>query len=106
MSKKSDWKSIGFCYVDSGSMMLADPCYVLSTEGAISGLHYQELTKIMEEKGWGKDYYVIRDGEGIVVPSGFGDGKYEVFVKTIDTDSFGKRVAEMKIVFINEGQEE
>jgi len=108
---KSSWKRIGTCAVDSGMMMLVDPCYVLPDQKELENtmshhkiLTYEVLLAMYELEGWDKEVYDIK-GLGFAVSSGYGDGSYDVFIKTID-EGLGKRVSEMKIVFIEDVPEE
>lgn len=91
---KSNWKRVGTIGVDSGQMMLVDPCYALNV-----GVDYKDLLD-----AYGDDFNVdtIEFCNGIVSSTGFGDGSYDVFIKTVEEPVWGHRVAEMKIVFIED----
>lgn len=45
-------------------------------------------------------------GRGVLVNSGLGDGTYPVYIKTAEVPGWGKRVTEMKVVFIEEKDDE
>ena len=98
---KSNWKRVGTIGVDSGQMMLVDPCYVLrdSRRENEKGADYNDLLD-----AYGDDYSrdTLEFSNGIVSSTGFGDGSYDVFIKTSDEGDWGNRVAEMKIVFIED----
>ena len=94
--KKSNWKRVGTIGVDSGQMMLVDPCYVLNDSRHDDvGADYKDLLDAYED-----DYSreTLEFSNGIVSSTGFGDGSYDVFIKTSDEGDWGVRVAEMKIV--------
>ncbi len=98
---KSNWKRVGTINVDSGQMMLVDPCYVMgdSRYPEDKGADYSDLLA-----AYGNDHNVntIEFSNGIVSSTGYGDGSYDVFIKTSDEGAFGKCVAELKIVFIED----
>ena len=115
---------IGTIGVDSGQMMLADPCYV--KDFADDNSDAEGVMKLMEAMKDGSDNSFSYIGAcsqsntsqqagvlvndigaemGVVCSSGFGDGGYPVYVKRHDFGEWGKRVVEMKIEFVNEEQE-
>tara|TARA_Y100000004_G_C8659213_1_gene304448 strand:+ start:94 stop:489 length:396 start_codon:yes stop_codon:yes gene_type:complete len=123
--ENDSWEYIGTIGVDSGQMMLADPCYVKDfADNDSDGT--EGVMKLMEAMKDGSDNsfsYVgacsqsntpqqagvlvndIGAEMGVVCSSGFGDGGYPVYVKRHDFGKWGKRVVEMKIEFVNEEQE-
>ena len=97
MTRKTGWKKIGTCAVDSGQMMLVDPCYVLpDSKGDMSGVAYDELLELWRIQDWEGDFLDVK-GLGYVSNTGYGDGRYNVYIKKADD-----KVAELKIVFIEE----
>lgn len=44
----------------------------------------------------------VWDGLGVACNSGFGDGSYDVFVKIQDVPGWGRRVSELRVVFITD----
>ncbi len=84
---------IGECDVDSGQIMIIDPCYVLS-DGKYS--------KLLSDRGLvkGSKEYKQSDAwmRGVVVNSG-GDGTYKVFAKI---DEKTKRIKSVTIEFDHE----
>ncbi len=102
---KSKWIKIGECAVDSGQIILVDPCYVLpKKEEKDGGYTYSDLTNRWEKGDWKEHYFeeVFSGiaGTGVVVSSGIGDGCYPVYVKMVEDEVMGKRVAEVKVVFL------
>jgi hypothetical protein len=109
------WNLIGYVGVDSGQMMVGDPCYLdkwggtefTSPPGA-AGKHVPTgeysydgaCTATCSEGSVG----VLGNGLAAVSPTGFGDGQYGVYVKWSDEGAWGPRAAAMMVVFIdNEG---
>lgn len=98
-----EWRSIGFIGVDSGQMMLVDPCYVLADDSGRSRPTYEDLLAQYDytKPDPGAIMWEIPGG-AVVAHSGFGDGEYEVLIREVDAGLWGKRVAEMKIIFIDD----
>lgn len=109
---------IGDIGVDSGQIMICDPCYVSqfdSKDGdfdfgasdrdkplntAFSYAGACETTLAKSQAG------VIGNGLGAVTSSGFGDGRYPVYVEFSDQGDWGRRVKSMTIVFIDDSEQE
>jgi hypothetical protein len=82
----SEWKKIGSIGVDSGQMMLVDPCYIHSDEWDDN---YEERPDgDVPEKGWPLSYAgacwttlgpeqagILQNGMAAVCSSGWGDGE-------------------------------
>lgn len=109
----SKWQLIGHCGVDSGQIILVDPCYVLANEPVEKDpqMTYQEL---LNERGileattknpMPQSQEIIFSkpgGNGVVVDSGLGDGNYPVYAKIEKIGDWGTRVTEVKIKFIED----
>ena len=121
----NEWEYAGEVGVDSGQVMICDPCYLpgIFKEGSykISGKNYKDDSEwtphdhrdlfnpknkgkfnysgccvTTKEKGYGQlNYKMGHAGAGVVAQSGYGDGCYKVYVKKNDEG----RVIEMKIKF-------
>ena len=119
--ENDSWEYIGSIGVDSGQMMLSDPCYVKDFEDS------DDVVELMDAIKNGSDDSYSYTGAcsqsntsqqagvlvndigaelGVVCSSGFGDGVYPVFVKRHDFGNYDTRVVEMKIEFVNEEQGE
>tara|TARA_R100000329_G_scaffold145867_1_gene131886 strand:+ start:2494 stop:2763 length:270 start_codon:yes stop_codon:yes gene_type:complete len=87
-----NWKLIGNCPVDSGQIMMVDPCYVLAdnntTDEKLNGLYKEICEMTIAERAGEFDL-------GCATSTGWGDGCYPVYAK-MD----GGRVAEIKIKFM------
>ena len=105
--KTNKWKKVGVMSVDSGSCLVGDPCYFVGKKETWHDFH-----DTLDEGGYFEKHSVQlkhelgHDGRGVVVSSGFGDGNYEVFIKTEKIEGWGERVKELKVVFIPDEEEE
>lgn len=100
MKKKSEWKEIGVVGVDSGTLMITDPCYVTGDEW--SDKDYDKHVCGMNEDHAQVPFKLGHAGKGVIFSSGFGDGVYKVFAKVKNYKEWGNRIAEVKIVLIDE----
>jgi hypothetical protein len=80
---KKEIKYVGDCAVDSGTIMLIDPCYIIDK---FDEDKYFEVTSFEGRAG------VIENDLGIIAAPGLGDGSYPVYIETIDMGPWGKRV--------------
>lgn len=96
-----NWKLIGKVGVDSGTLMIADSCY-------LEGDGWTE--KDVDKEVMGMDLFKqikndIGAFKGVVFSSGFGDGVYEVWanIKDYGDKGFGgRRIKEVKICLIDD----
>ncbi len=113
MNHYSDWELVGECGVDSGQIIVVDPCYVISDESDLdkfkeSGDYndvdatYEELLRTRDKCNNLTDAFK----DGIVTNTGYGDGSYKVYIKKESQGDWGERVSELKIVFIEDDPEE
>lgn len=99
--KEADLKRLGFEFagvvgVDSGQLMITDPCYVVDdcfTEKDYEDecIHTDKTTQL-----WTGAAGRFR------CDSGFGDGEYNVFVKVEDHGDWGKRIAAVAVIMIDD----
>jgi hypothetical protein len=94
-----EWEKVGEVGVDTGMIWIGDPCYVVSKDASHVWSSWKkfllDLFKI-ENKG------VANFGNiGVAISSGYGDGRYEVFVKREDGV-----MKEAKIVFFDNNEVE
>jgi hypothetical protein len=128
MTKKADWKKVGVIGVDAGLCWIGDPCYTFllphSKASSVEWLtkpkeppkemgdtwidfcdiYYKkirETEKKDEPMAVQFNYDLGHPGLGVCCQTGYGDGTYNVYVKEIEG-----RVAEMKVVFIGDEEEE
>lgn len=102
---------IGYCAVDSGQILITDPSY----------LHQWNADNKMGDTGAGDYSWAgacastlsdVDDGQllfpnggegaGVVSRTGYGDGYYPVYAHYVDDEDWGRRVAKLEIVFIEE----
>lgn len=96
----------GYCGVDSGQIMVIDPCYAFMDEYADTSGNYRNVCNVsLGDDGYG-EFPLPANGYhgsiGVVTSSGYGDGNYPVYV---DVSSDG-RVASLRIVFFNPYEED
>jgi len=119
---KKEWNLVGHCPVDSGQLMITDPCYLDSHwekeefDGESSDyFNYSYLGCCNQTlKGDGGEIFGLnREGNfglnkegklsdislGVVSRTGWGDGYYPVYAKV---DEETGRVRELKIIFMEE----
>lgn len=100
---KNKTKYAGRCGVDSGQIMVIDPCYVFQDDFKHSsspptGGNYDAICRVSLADLFG-EFPLPANGYtgnmGVVTSSGYGDGNYPVFV---DVNEDG-RVVELRIAF-------
>lgn len=88
---------IGHVSVDSGQIVLVDPCYVEQ------GLDYEEVcnTTLSDDQAgaW-------MNGHAVATSTGYGDGSYPVYVEYEDAGSWGTRVKSITIEFMQDDEDE
>jgi hypothetical protein len=98
---EDNWEMIGSFGVDSGTVLIVDPCYVLDGEGKYPlsfGHNWEEFVvmNLMDDHGHLTSKQL--HGEmGVVSSTGYGDGVYPVWARM---DNTGTRIAELRIEFI------
>jgi hypothetical protein len=97
MNKK--WKQIGNCAVDSGMLIISDPCYVLPKIGDQIEYTYDDLLRdsFDGEKDTLPKEVIFKDksGNGVAVRGFGGDGNYPVYIKR----DINGTILEIKILF-------
>lgn len=98
MSKK-DWNTIGYLPVDAGCLMIVDPCYVLDDQDLMTEASNEDRHVYLNEVAteW-KGFKPIFKNLGMLVETGWGDGRYPVKIRY----GHDNRVAEVKVVFDEE----
>lgn len=94
---------IGFISVDAGIVMVGDPCYTLPDDGSHRDYVAREwgafcnatFSEPTNAEGYSEP---LGDGIGLVVSSGYGDGRYPVYV---ERNAEG-RVARLIVEFIDD----
>lgn len=103
------WKTIGFVGVDSGSLMIGDPCYLDGADDWNESMYDKWICGDLCESG---DTQAVEINEmclnqAVAFSSGFGDGVYEVKALYKDYGTKGRkdiRIKEVKIILITDEQ--
>lgn len=96
-------KYLGEVAVDSGQVLLCDPCYLSSWKDGEADWdkkkptnHYAKACRITVGKEQGGQMLIAgKGGTGVVASSGYGDGGYPVYATYKDG-----RIAKLEIIFI------
>jgi hypothetical protein len=97
------WKTIGFVGVDSGSLMIGDPCYLDDPEDWNPKLYDKCICGDLceSEEGFTQINEMCQD-QAVAFSSGFGDGVYEVQALIKDYGENGKRIKEVRVILIED----
>ena len=91
-------KKIGECSVDSGQILIADPCYVLREDDRVFP-SFGDFCSTLKKENFPS--FRSFDGLGVVVSSGYGDGGYPV-----EADIVEGVVHSVKITFVNKKEDQ
>lgn len=99
MIKETKKVLVGRCGVDSGQIMITDPCYMI--DQGFNEAEYQKVCDItLSETGCGPlAYEKGHEGKAVVASSGIGDGYYPVYATYADVDGWGERIIRLEIDF-------
>lgn len=100
------WVLLGVAGVDSGLLMIADPCYVIGEDASDK---YSSWAQFMRKHGILEpdmdevqakqlNYQAGHAGLGVCFRSGCGDGEYEVWGRFDDIPGFGRRIVEVRVL--------
>jgi len=91
---KDKWEIIGRIFIDSGTILLCDPCRLQN-----------DIDFMQEAMAMGNvlRYRQIGDNTAVLSRTGLGDGEYEVEANTGDVPGWGVRVKEIRIRFVGPG---
>lgn len=101
---------VGTVFVDAGIVMVGDPCYSLPDDGSHRVSDWSEFCNRTFDKRNELDPSGVSQplgpGIGIVVPSGYGDGEYPVFIEVTEDGPWGRRVKSVTVEFITDEDED
>jgi len=104
-----EWVKIGVVGVDSGQLMVCDPCYVdrewrcedFTKAKANENFSYNAVCHKTLKRMFGQLKFVRgHSGVAVAFATGVGDGCYPVFARVAEVPGFGRRVCEVKILFV------
>ena len=98
---------IGEVGVDSGQLVVCDPCYIGKSKG-LELNDYKHMLELRAKTGGGdlnkaKKYLQLKydlghNGLGVVFDSGFGDGVYPVYATIKKFKGMGERIVKIEIL--------
>jgi hypothetical protein len=105
---------IGYVAVDSGQILITDPGYLNGWgkegfgEAGVSHYSYGGAcsTTLTDKQAGQLNFAAGHAGAGVVSSTGYGDGMYPVYAHFEETEGWGKRVARLEIVFIDDADED
>lgn len=104
---KNKHKLLGYAAVDSGQILIVDPCYLDEWKGGESrgDNHYAIACTTTMSKDQGGEMLISNiAGRGVVASSGYGDGNYPVYAEYINTNKKGElediRIKSLTIEFL------
>lgn len=100
---RQGWIELGKVGVDSGQLLIVDPCYLNEHKQISSYDEFLKARGFPDKRNYADQlkYDLGHDGLGVVFNSGLGDGVYKVYGKLKDCGKLGKRLAKVKIVLID-----
>jgi len=96
-NKKAYWKTIGHVGVDSGTLLIADPCYLIN-EGFSEKDYDNYIVKKSDQQSVCIPLDNGRLGKAVTFASGCGDGVYEIKAKFENLKDWGERITEVRII--------
>jgi hypothetical protein len=88
------FNKIGKFGVDSGRVLIVDPCYVLDGEGRYPLSFGHDWEEFVEMNIDGAPTKQLHGEMGVLSTTGYGDGVYEVYARIEN-----QRVMELRIIF-------
>jgi len=105
-------KLLGRFGVDSGQVMICDPCYLKDWKAD----EFQSSPDESRKRKWNRTKKFsydgacretlsedmggeLENGTGVISSTGFGDGEYEVWAEISDEGDWGKRIKSLHIEF-------
>lgn len=100
---KEEWKTIGYVGVDSGSLMIGDPCYLDDDTYWNPELYDKWICgRLCEDGVKSVEIDELCMHQAVAFESGYGDGVYEVKALIKDCGDFGKRIKEVRVILIED----
>ena len=91
---------VGSVGVDSGQIMLVDPCYVLD-----GGDYTAACEASLQKAQAGQIVSTGALAQGVCTSTGIGDGVYPVYVTYVDHGDWGRRVKSITVEFSGDNDE-
>jgi hypothetical protein len=112
MKSKDKRIKIGLVGVDSGQLVICDPCYIDHDGGQSELNDYEYMIDKLAKTGDGDlnksddylqlNYDIGHAGLGVLFRSGLGDGVYEVYATIGEVVGWGKRIKKVEVILVGE----
>ncbi len=79
---KNNWKKAGEVGVDAGLIWVGDPCYVLGDDSTHRVTDWLKFCDILDHNKNVNE--PLGERVGLAISSGYGDGRYPVYIKEED----------------------
>lgn len=114
MTTITSTRMIGYVAVDSGQVIITDPGSLSSWgsegfgEAGVGHFSYGGAcsTTLTDEQAGQLNFERGHAGVAVVSSTGYGDGLYPVYAHYEETEGWGKRIAKLEIVFIEDEDED
>jgi len=90
---------VGRCGVDSGQIMIADPCYLIGDDFADKDYKAACAITLSDDQAGSLPFAKGHEGKAVVASSGIGDGFYPVWAIYDEVEMFGERIMKLEIDF-------
>ena len=101
---EGDFVKVGDIGVDAGLVWIGDPCYIQDDSPHNPLRDWGKFCKWLEEDN---PLHVKAHGMlGVAASTGYGDGMYPVYARLLEDEWGHKRVAELRVVFVSENENE
>jgi hypothetical protein len=90
---------IGHCGVDSGQIMITDPCYMI--DDGFTEAEYEKVCDITLSEDYAGPlmYEKGHEGKAVALRAGIGDGYYPVYAIYGYIEGFGERILGVEVDF-------
>ena len=99
--KSGNWKKVGSVSVDSGQVLLVDPCYLDQDFDSLyqQACDHRITGSAVEYRRTVGPFPVLGMAMATCVASGVGDGQYPVYAQVFDAEDWGYRIGAVMIDF-------
>ena len=96
---------LGMVAVDSGNLMIVDPCYVVGGYDWFDFID-RHLQSAVDNEHQGGEFEAAGFANGVLFKSGLGDGWYQVRAFIADIPGWGSRIKKVEIILIEDEEDD